>query len=106
MQRELGEYQADLLSRPRVVVGSKGDVAAYEMPGVESISAVTGEGLDQLVGELAHLVSEARAAEAAEHQREIVIHRPASQEITVEREGEAHWRIEGRAARRAARFLI
>src|ERR1700722_3006608 len=102
--RELGDYQADLLSRPRVVVGSKGDVAAYEMPGVESISAVTGEGLDELVRQLAHLVSEARAAEAAEHQREIVIHRPASQEITVEREGEAHWRVEGRAARRAARF--
>ncbi len=101
---ELGEYQSDLLSRPRIVVGSKGDVAIYEMPGVESISAVTGEGLDELVGQLAHLVSEARDAEAAEHQREIVIHRPVSQEITVEREGEAHWRVEGRAARRSARF--
>ena len=32
--RELGDYQADLLERPRVVVGSKGDAAAYEMPGV------------------------------------------------------------------------
>jgi GTP-binding protein len=102
--RELGDYQADLLERPRVIVGSKGDVAAYEMDGVETISAVTGEGLDALVGQLAGLVSEARHEEAETLEHEIVIHRPVPDEITVLRESEDHWRVEGRAARRAVRF--
>lgn len=102
--RELGDYQADLLERPRVIVGSKGDVAAYEMDGVETISAVTGEGLDALVGQLAGLVSEARHEEAETLEHEIVIHRPVPDEITVLRESEVHWRVEGRAARRAVRF--
>lgn len=101
---ELGDYQADLLSRPRVVVGSKGDVAAYELEGVESISAVTGEGLDKLVGQLAALVSQARHDEAEALEYEIVVHRPVPEEITVERVGHNGWIVEGRAARRAVRF--
>ncbi|HEY1825356.1 MAG TPA: GTPase ObgE [Acidimicrobiales bacterium] len=102
--RELGDYQSDLLERPRVVVGSKGDVAAYEMPGVETISAVTGEGVDALVAQLALLVTAARRDETTAEEREVVIHRPVSEEITVVRENERAWRVEGRAARRAARF--
>ena len=101
---ELGDYQADLLERPRVVVGSKGDVAAYELGGVETISAVTGEGIDTLVSRLAELVVIARrdAEEALEH--EVVIHRPVPEEITVERAGADSWRVNGRAAERAVRF--
>jgi GTPase len=102
--RELGDYQADLLDRPRVIVGSKGDVAAYEMDGVETISAITGEGLDSLVGQLAGLVTEARHDEAETLEHEVVIHRPVPDEITVIRESDDHWRVEGRAARRAVRF--
>jgi GTP-binding protein len=102
--RELGDYQADLLERPRVVVGSKGDVAAYELEGVETISAVTGEGLDKLVGELAQLVTKARHDEADELEHEIVVHRPMPDEISVRREGERGWVVEGRAATRAVRF--
>jgi GTP-binding protein len=102
--RELGDYQADLLERPRVVVGSKGDVAAYEVEGAETISALTGEGLDALVGRLARLVSAARDDEAAVAAHEVVVHRPVSEEVTVEREGPHAWRVEGRAARRAVRF--
>jgi GTP-binding protein len=102
--RELGDYRGDLLERPRVVVGSKGDVAAYELEGVESISAITGEGLDALVGRLARLVTEERASEAEAREHEIVVHRPLPDEITVEREGERGWMVQGRAARRAVRF--
>jgi GTP-binding protein len=101
---ELGDYRGDLLERPRVVVGSKGDVAAYELDGVATISAVTGEGLDPLVGHLARLVSEARADEAEALEHEVVVHRPIPDEITVERHGEHGWVVEGRAARRAVRF--
>ncbi|MFY9783570.1 MAG: GTPase ObgE [Acidimicrobiales bacterium] len=101
---ELGDYRADLLERPRVVVGSKGDVAAYELEGVETISAVTGEGLDALVGELALLVADARVEEVDALEHEVVVHRPIPEEIKVEREGEHGWIVEGRAARRAVRF--
>ena len=101
---ELGDYQADLLERPRVVVGSKGDVAAYELDGAETISAVTGEGIDTLVSILAELVVAARrdAEEALEH--EVVVHRPVPEEITIERAGADSWRVDGRAAERAVRF--
>ncbi len=100
---ELGDYQADLLERPRVVVGSKGDVAAYELDGVETISAVTGEGIDRLVARLSELVVIARKNEEEALEHEVVVHRPVPEEITVERIGEG-WRVIGRAAERAVRF--
>ncbi len=101
---ELGEYQASLLERPRVVVGSKLDVAAYDLEGADTVSAVTGEGLEQLVGHLAALVSQARHDEAKAFEHEIVVHRPMPEEISVHRQGANAWRVEGRAARRAVRF--
>lgn len=102
--RELGEYQADLLERPRVIVGSKGDVAHFELDGGFTISAVTGEGVDRLIGHLGVLVERVRAAEALEHDDQIVVHRPLPEAITLRREGEHSWVVEGRAALRAVRF--
>ena len=101
---ELGDYQADLLERPRIVVGSKGDVAAYEIDDVETISAVTGEGIDRLAQRLAELVVVARRDEAEALEHEIVIHRPIPEEILVERDGVHGWRVTGRPAERAVRF--
>ncbi len=101
---ELGDYQASLLERPRVIVGSKVDVAAYELEGIETVSAVTGEGLDQLVGHLAALVSHARHDEADALEHDVVVHRPVPDEITVRRHGANAWKVEGRGARRAVRF--
>jgi len=102
--RELGDYQADLLERPRVVVGSKGDAAAYEMPGVLTISSVTGEGIDQLVAELAGLVLRVRRGEIERIEHEVVVHKPLPDEITVERAGANEWIVAGRPAIRAVRF--
>jgi GTP-binding protein len=102
--RELGDYQADLLERPRVIVGSKGDAAAYEMPDILTISSVTGEGIDQLVGELAGLVVEVRREEIERIEHEVVVHKPLPDEITVERSGPHSWVVEGRPAIRAVRF--
>jgi GTP-binding protein len=102
--RELGDYRGDLLERPRVVVGSKGDVAAHELDGIDTISAITGDGLDLLVAHLARLVTDARANEAEALEHEVVVHRPLPEEITLERAGERAWMVEGRAARRAVRF--
>ena len=99
---ELGGYQADLLVRPRVVVGSKADAAAGpeldDWHG-ERISAVTGEGIRPLLGRLATLVQEARAAlPAAEG---FVIHRPEPEGVLVERGDDGAWIVHGRPARRA-----
>jgi GTP-binding protein len=101
---ELGDYQADLLERPRVVVGSKGDVAAHEMDDVPVISSVTGEGIDQLVSRLAALVSQVRKAEFQELEHEIVVHKPLPDEINVEKTSANEWLVTGRPAIRAVRF--
>jgi GTP-binding protein len=102
--RELGDYQADLLERPRVVVGSKGDAAAYEMPDVLTISSITGEGIDQLVGQLAGLVVQVRREEVERIEHEVVVHKPLPDEITVERVSATEWVVAGRPAVRAVRF--
>jgi GTPase len=102
--RELGDYQADLLERPRVVVGSKGDVAAYEMDDVLTISSITGEGIDQLVAQLAGLVTQVRREEIQLLEHEVVVHRPLPDEITVDKAGANEWVVAGRPAIRAVRF--
>jgi GTP-binding protein len=102
--RELGDYQADLLDRPRVIVGSKGDVAAYEIEDIPTISSVTGEGIDALVGQLAGLVIQVRREEAEKIDHKVVIHKPLPDEIFVERDGQNAWIVEGRPAIRAVRF--
>ena len=102
--RELGEYQADLLDRPRVIVGSKGDVAAYEMQDVPTISSITGEGIEQLSAQLAGLVVQVRREEIELLEHEVVIHRPLPDEITIEKRGDSEWVVEGRPAIRAVRF--
>src|SRR5262249_34288081 len=95
---ELGRYRPELLERPRVIVGSKADVATEEFDGL-AISAVTRSGLDDLVGRIAVLVDEARNAEA--DPEPMVVLRPAEQGSSVTREGSHAWRVKGRPAERA-----
>jgi GTPase len=110
---ELGRYRPELLERPRLVVGSKADVATVTAgtantagtattagAGVElRISAVTGEGLATLLGRLATMVTDARRAEV--RGREMVVHRPAPDGMVVERAGPGAWAVRGRPALRA-----
>jgi GTP-binding protein len=99
---ELGEYRPELLERPRIVVGSKSDIAgadqlqAWEGP---TFSAVTGDGIPQLVGAMADAVREARAAEPAPEP--FVVHRPRPEGLVVRRTDAAGWVVEGRAVERA-----
>jgi GTP-binding protein len=102
--RELEEYQYDLIDRPRIVVGSKGDVAAYEMPSIATISSVTGEGIDDLVSQLAALVVQVRREEAERLVHAVVVHKPLPDEISVERSGAEEWIVSGRPVLRAVRF--
>ena len=97
---ELGRYQPELLERPRIVVGSKADVATFELedPDALTISAVTRQGLDVLLGRLGTLVGEARAAEP--EPEPFVVLRPAEEGFTVVRDDDGAWRVSGRSAER------
>ena len=95
---ELERYRPELLERPRVVVGSKADVATLDYDGLR-ISAVAREGLDPFLGRLGSLVDDARAAEPAPEP--YVVLRPEEQGFSVVRDDDGAWRVRGRVAERA-----
>ncbi len=94
---ELRSYRPELLDRPRISVGTKADVAEFEWDGI-SISAVTNQGLRELVGRWAALVAEARAAQPSEPG--LVIIRPEVDGARVERLDEHEFRLVGRQVER------
>jgi GTP-binding protein len=101
---ELGAYEPELLERPRIVAGSRADLAphAADDPAAPAMrfSAVTGEGLSQVTGAMADSVRTAREAEP--EPTAFVVHRPAASEgVVVERDVDGAWRVRGRAAERA-----
>jgi GTP-binding protein len=96
--QELGQYRAELLERPRVVVGSKADAATADFDGMR-ISAITGDGLRPLLGRVAELVTEARREEPVAEG--FVVHRPAPEGVTVERGDDGAFVVRGRPAERA-----
>jgi len=100
--RELEAYDPALVARPRIVVGSKVDVADPAVLAVWSgltMSAVTRQGVRAVVGKLAQLVSQAR--EAIPPREATVILRPEPEGNYVERVGENEFRIVGRNAVRS-----
>jgi GTP-binding protein len=96
---ELRRYEPTLLERPRLVVGSKADMAADVDWAGPRISAVTGDGLRPLVGRLADLVGEARASDVADGS--FVVHRPQPAEVAVARDRDGAFVVTGRPAERA-----
>ncbi len=94
---ELERYEPELLDRPRVVIGTKADVATLPYAGPR-ISAVTHQGIDRFVGTLGSLVDEARAAEPAP--QPFVVLRPEEEGFSVDRDDDGVWRVSGRAAER------
>ena len=100
--RELEAYDPALVARPRIVLGSKVDVADPVVLAVWSgltMSAVTRQGVRAVVGKLAQLVSQAR--EAIPPREATVILRPEPEGTYVERVGENEFRIVGRNAVRS-----
>ncbi len=103
---ELSRFDPELTHRPRLVVGSRADLLSKsERPPLSSYgaelecSAVTGEGIDDLVRRLQLLVERARKEELVP-QGQHVVHRPRTEGVTVEREGSG-FVVAGRAAERA-----
>jgi GTP-binding protein len=104
LRRELDAFDPELLRRPSVVVATKADlvpdprrVADALGEGAMVVSAVTGEGLEQLRDRLAELARETEAA--AEERRPYVVLRPARPGFVVRREGE-RFRVVGRGVER------
>src|SRR5690606_28507826 len=98
--RELGDYQPDLLERPRLVVGSRADLAGDDVDfDGPRIAAVTGDGIRQLVGDMAVAVREARANQPEPDA--FVVHRPVADGFRVERDDYGDWHVLGRQAIRA-----
>lgn len=98
LMRELGEYDAELLERPTMIIGTKSDVASLSWDGT-TISAVTGQGLDTLIGQMRRLVEEARACD--EQPTQYVVHRPTPEGIQVVRQDDGSFEVIGRQALRA-----
>ncbi len=97
---ELGCYQPELLERRRVTAGSRADVAGPDGSRPELvISAVTGQGTDELVGRLIQEVAAARDAEPA--REAFVLHRPVAEGFAVGRDDDGSFVVTGREAERA-----
>lgn len=111
---ELGAYRPELLERPRIIIGSRADLApdfepeaadglgAVTEDGLEldlCVSAVTGAGLRRLVGLMATAVRGARAEEP--ETEGFVVHRPVAEGFRIEREDDGSYRVVGRSAERA-----
>ena len=94
---ELGAYQPDLLRRPRVVVGTKADMATEEWAD-DSISSITHQGVRELVGRMAALVHQARQEQPVVEG--LVIIRPEADGALVERLGDHEFRLTGRQVER------
>lgn len=116
---ELARYRPELLERPRLVIGTKADLVLGglsnsvecdrardefdgRVPATCSlvVSSVTGAGIDELLGRLAGLVSDARAASTGPG-RAVVIHRPVGEGIEIVRDDDGAFVVRGRAASRA-----
>ena len=105
--RELGEYSPELLTRPRLVIGTKLDTLdgeeeiAHLLPGCPEIlvSAATGQNLRPMLIALAPLIAEARAAQPLSET--FVVHRPETDGVELRRNDDGSWSVLGRAATRA-----
>jgi GTP-binding protein len=103
--QELERHRPDLVTRPRIVAGTKADlVTDVDDFGADGesrlvISAVTGDGVRRLVGAMASAVHEARQSEGP--REGVVLLRPVAAGSQVERVGEHEFRVSGRDVERA-----
>ena len=100
---ELGAYRPELLERPRVVVGTKADaVQADELEAMGwdglIMSSVTGQGVGEVVGQLAQRVHDVR--QATEWAEGVVVLRPEASGAAVERVADGEFRLLGRDVER------
>jgi GTP-binding protein len=105
LHTELAAYDPELAARPSIVVGTKADLV--DEPSVAAaglgadalvVSAMTDEGLDELLERLGLLAT--RAEESQPDRRSHVVLRPGRPRFTVVREPDGRWRVSGRSVER------
>jgi GTP-binding protein len=105
LRAELAAYDPALAERPAIVVGTKADlvddpreIAASLGDDVVAVSAMTGEGIEELLERSGSLIRGAAASEP--ERRPHVVLRPGRPRFTVEREADGRWRVSGRSVER------
>jgi GTP-binding protein len=104
---ELAQHDSRLAARPRVVALSKvellseAEIRELDLPGdVLLISAMTGQGLDDLMYRVAAAVDEVEAEAPVLEREGFILHRPLRDGFTITRDS-GEWVVEGIAAVRA-----
>ena len=105
LRNEIESFDRELAQRPSLVIASKIDVGkerldqvAERIPNVLPVSAVTGEGLEELLRKVHELVMKARAE--APTPTAYVRHVTPDEPLEVRKENSG-WRVVGRRAERA-----
>jgi GTPase len=105
LHEELSAYDPELAARPSIVVGTKADLvddpdAAGAVLGGDAlvVSAMTGDGLDELLDRLGLLA--ASAEDSVPERQTYVVLRPGRPRFTVVREPDGRWRVAGRSVER------
>lgn len=103
---ELEAYDPALAARPTVVVGTKADLvddpaeAAAGLPrDAMIVSAMTGEGIDELAQRLGFLAEEGEAAAIDDRSSHVVL-RPGRPRFVVTRDDAGRWHVTGRSVER------
>ena len=99
---ELADYRFDLLDRPRIRVGSRGDTAEAEVAdGFDGlvVSSVTGQGLPELLGAMRAAVEGARGQDP--EPESFVTLRPVPEGVRIARRDDGSFEVLGRQALRA-----
>jgi GTP-binding protein len=108
LQKELADHDRRLADRPSVVVINKSDLEnasddGEEVPGARLVSGVTGAGLDDLMSEIARMLSEIPVVRSEDTDGGYMLHRPVSSDLLITETSEG-WVVAGRAAERAVAF--
>jgi GTP-binding protein len=105
LQQELAAYDRTLAERPALIVGAKSDLVTDPAEagralaaGTLVVSAVTGEGVDELSSRLEVLAKDAEEQEAPRVPH--VVLRPGRPRFTVSRDDAGRWQVAGRSVER------
>ena len=105
LRHEIADYSPELAGRPHLLIMNKCDLdgarAQAERLGAIPVSALTGDGIREVLHAIGDLVEEAERV--APERRGYILHRPLGPTFSVTREDDA-WRVEGRSVERAVAF--
>ena len=101
LENELNSYRPELLSRPRIVVGSRSDMAieSIDFEG-QKISSISGDGVKEVLYQIAGLIEEVRLNRPVNPTR--ILHQPEPEGIRVEKVSDTQWEIRDRELIRIA----